>query len=254
MPDKVRRREQPTVLVIDDDEVSLEVIRVMLDSAGYRVLRAPGGNEALKQVAALPAGRGPSIVLADLQMPGLCGRELAMAMRALLPKAMIVAMSATPGDENGYDGFVGKPFDPASLQKLTLERQRAGQRARGKTALLDDPKAHVLDDQIYRKLQRMMPPAALAEVYRVCIGDARTRAMEMRELASGDEENVQTMRRLAHSIKGGAGMVGARLLAKAAAQIELGSYRKDDLPDLINNLLDCCDQLQRILMSKVKAG
>ncbi|MBB6142306.1 CheY-like chemotaxis protein [Silvibacterium bohemicum] len=254
MPDKVRSREQPTVLVIDDDEVSLEVISVMLDSAGYRVLQAPAGDKALKQLAGLPAGSGPSVVLADLRMPGLCGRELALAIRALLPKAMIVAMSATPGDEDGYDGFVGKPFHPASLQKLTLQRQRAGQRARGKTAPLDDPKAPVLDEQIYSKLQRMMPAASLAEVYRVCIGDARTRALEMRDLVSKDKADAQTLRRLAHSIKGGAGMVGARLLAKTAAQIELGSYRKDDLPDSINNLLDCCDQLQRILMSKVKAG
>ena len=99
----------------------------------------------------------------------------------------------------------------------------------------------------------MMPAASLAEVYEVCLSDARSRAAQMTELAEAGGDDLGPVRRSAHAIKGGAGMVGAAMLASAAARLELGNYRKSDLPTLINNLLDSCDQLQRMLISKAKA-
>jgi CheY-like chemotaxis protein len=249
--DAAPSRRLPTILVVDDDEVSLAVICMMLDAEGYEVLRASGGEEALKKAAKLKRGNVPTLVLADLQMPGLSGHELAVAIRARLPHAVLVAMSASPGSLDGYDGFVGKPLNPAELRRLLA-------RANGVTAhAADDPSsnagAEVLDESVYFKLQRMMPAASLAEVYEVCIRDARQMAGRMVALADEDKVELRLVRRLAHTVKGGAGMLGAKMLAQAAAEVELGIYRKDDLPGLINKLLDSCDQLHRILITKMKA-
>jgi CheY-like chemotaxis protein len=249
--------ELPSILVIDDDEISLAIICMMLETEGYRVTQAASGEQALKKTAKLRKASEPSVVLADLQMPGLCGRELALAMRTLLPQATILAMSATPGDVEAYDGFVGKPLDIAALRKLTVatldgkkaQPPPAGPGHRHKAVLSET----ILDEEVYGKLQRMMPASSLAEVYAVCLRDTRQRAALMPELAEKDDNGLQAVRHSAHAIKGGAGMVGAIMLAHTAAQIELGDYRKGDLLELINKLLNSCDQLQRILMTKVKA-
>ena len=96
-------------------------------------------------------------------------------------------------------------------------------------------------------------PHRLDDPHRDCLRDARQRAAQMPELARQDGDELRAVRHSAHAIKGGAGMVGATMLAHSAAQLELGDYQKGDLPELINKLLDSCDQLQRILMTKVKA-
>jgi CheY-like chemotaxis protein len=249
--DEALKQEPPTILVIDDDEISLAIISMMLEAEGYKVIQAPGGDQAVKNAAELAEGGHPSAVLADLQMPGLCGRELALAMRTLLPHATILSMSATPAEIEGYDGFLGKPLDPSAFRSLLANiganpmRAGVGHPDNGNTA--------VLDEEVYLKLQRMMPASSLAEVYEICLKDARNRAAQMPNLADEDGEELRSVRRSAHAIKGGAGMVGARVLANAAARLELDVYRKDDLPELINKLLDSCDQLQRILVTKVKA-
>ncbi|MGC2662206.1 MAG: Hpt domain-containing protein, partial [Bryobacteraceae bacterium] len=158
---------------------------------------------------------------------------------------------ATPAEIEGYDGFLGKPLDPSAFRSLLANiganpmRAGVGHPDNGNTA--------VLDEEVYLKLQRMMPASSLAEVYEICLKDARNRAAQMPNLADEDGEELRSVRRSAHAIKGGAGMVGARVLANAAARLELDVYRKDDLPELINKLLDSCDQLQRILVTKVKA-
>jgi CheY-like chemotaxis protein len=235
----------PAVLVVDDDEVSLALICMMLEADGYRVSRAAGGEESLKIAAEHRDEDQPAVVLADLQMPGLCGRELALALRTVLPRARLIAMSATPRAVEGYDGFTGKPFDLAAFREACQ-------------SVPEPPITHskrsipnVLDEGVYRKLQRMMPPASLAEVYEVCLRDARERAAQMTALAQESGDDLKEVRRLAHAIKGGAGMVGASRLAQAAAELELGSYIRNDLMELINNLLIRCDELQRILVTKV---
>jgi CheY-like chemotaxis protein len=242
--------ELPTILIVDDDEVSLAIISMLLTAEGYSVLRAAGGDEALKEAAQQRADNEPSVVLADLQMPGLCGRELALAMRTLLPRAVLIAMSATPDAANGYDGFIGKPLDTEALRRLIV--QIDGATADSEASATDDPDLPVLDERIFHKLQRMMPATALADIYRVCISDVRRRAAEIPQLAERDGDELQLVRQSAHAIKGGAGMVGAALLANTAARMERGSYRKDDIPDLVSKLLGNCNQLQSILVTKVK--
>lgn len=244
------RRGMPMILVIDDDETSLGLICLLLEAEGYRVMRAAGGEEAVKSAAELPAGAEPSIVLADLQMPGLCGQKLAEAMRSLLPGSRLVAMSATPSAADAYDGFLSKPLDPAALRSLILPIDGNG--AEADAFPEKEAESPALDERVYRKLQRMMPAPALAEVYGTCLSDARKRAAQMAALYDREDKKLELVREWAHAIKGGAGMVGASMLAKAAARLESGSYRWEDLPVLINKLLNSCDQLQSILVTKVK--
>lgn len=235
------------VMVIDDDEVSLGVVNVMLSADGYEVIPAQSGEQAVEAAASLGGERSPMLVLTDLHMPGLCGRELALALRARLPRTKIVAMSATPEEVEGYDGFLAKPLNFSDLRRVLLQ---SSEPARGTTLGKDDEEM-ALDEDVYFKLRDMMPEASLAEVYEACLRDTRRRVAEMSDLAERDGDDLAAIRRTAHTIKGGAGMVGARRLAMAAAQMESGQYRREDLPGLCNKILDSCNQLERMLKVKL---
>src|SRR5579883_1586239 len=107
-----------TLMIIDDDDICLSVITLLLQSDGYQILQTSGGEAAIKLLLELQPKALPSIVLADLRMPGLSGRELAAALRQHLPGAKLLAMSATPVVAEGYDGFIRKPFDVAALRAV----------------------------------------------------------------------------------------------------------------------------------------
>lgn len=80
-----------TVLVVDDEPSVLALVRTMLWRAGYTVLEASGGEEALGIIA----GReGPvQLMVTDILMPDMNGYELAEKVKALQPEVKIVYMS-----------------------------------------------------------------------------------------------------------------------------------------------------------------
>ncbi|MFT4113862.1 response regulator [Silvibacterium sp.] len=235
------------MLLIDDDEISLSLVSMQLSSAGFTVLPADSGEAALRLAADTLPAAAPDIVLTDLQMPGLCGRELALALHTLLPEATLIAMSASPGDSSGYHGFVSKPLNLEGLQNV-IENSRLPLQPAAANRQDEPLQLAILDENTYQKLSSMMPAPALAEVYEVCLKDTRLRSRLMLEAAGEDESRL---RQIAHTVKGGAAMVGAAQTAATAAFLEAGRYSPADVPDLINKLLFSCDQLERILMTKV---
>jgi CheY-like chemotaxis protein len=239
------RANARTLMVIDDDEISLSLISLLLKSEGYDVIQASSGAAALEMLARLAPGAKPKALIADLRMPGLSGSALATELRQAVPHARLLAMSATPDAAQGYDGFLKKPLDPAALAAVLnghspdIESQAP--------AANDRP---ALDEAVYHKMSGMMPPAALREVYKACLEDARVREREMRAAASVND--LPTVRRIAHTLKGSAGMVGAKKLAATAADLELGANEPEQVFKLIDNLLSCCEELHRILLAKIQ--
>ena len=231
-------------MVVDDDDISLSLTSLLLGSDGFEILQAHGGAAAIDLLAGLQPDTLPSALLVDLCMPGLSGTELASTLRRLAPNAKLLAMSATPSPAEGYDTFVKKPLDLASL-RAALEGRADDQ------ASISSPNARqpVLDEGVFQRMARMMPPSAVREVYEACVSDVRARSPQMR--TAGAANDLPSVRRTAHTFKGSAGMIGARKLASAAAQLELGAYKPDDIPKLVDNLLSCCDELHRMLMSKL---
>jgi len=100
------------VLVIDDDPMSRELLPLLLEGEGFTVDAADSGESALDLI-----GRGdsvPDLVLADVQLPGISGAELAGKLRgACGPAALLLAMSGSEPAANTiskFDGFLLKPF------------------------------------------------------------------------------------------------------------------------------------------------
>ncbi len=119
------RRGDSAILVVDDDPNVLEVVREILETHGWAVLKAMSGPEAVRVAHAHP---GPiALLLADVVMPGLSGPEVAGQLRPSRPGMKVLFMSGFT-TEVGYarglepgDPFLLKPFRPEALVRKVLE-------------------------------------------------------------------------------------------------------------------------------------
>lgn len=111
---------QETVLLVEDEPAILKVVRRMLEGRGYQVLAAAGPAEALR----LAAGHQGQVdlLLTDVVMPGMNGRDLAEALRERHPRARHLFMSGYTADVIAHQGvladgihFVQKPFTAEAL-------------------------------------------------------------------------------------------------------------------------------------------
>jgi two-component system, cell cycle response regulator CpdR len=99
------------VLVVDDDASVLEIIAGMLEDLGCETISAESGVEALDQ---LRRNERISILITDINMPGMDGHELAERATRLRPDLKVLQLS---GRERRRDGFpmIRKPFSQADL-------------------------------------------------------------------------------------------------------------------------------------------
>jgi PAS domain S-box-containing protein len=114
-----------TVLLVDDEAVLRQIGKTMLERYGYRVLTAADGLEAL-EVYAREKGR-IDLVMLDLTMPRLSGRDTFFKLRELDPDVRVLFASGYSSEQiddllrGGSFGFVRKPYRPPELAKLIRE-------------------------------------------------------------------------------------------------------------------------------------
>ncbi|MFC2000721.1 response regulator transcription factor [Chloroflexota bacterium] len=125
--------EQGRLLVVDDEESVRGLLQRVLEGAGYEVVTAADGQEALARMAELREGQGPDLVLSDVMMPGMDGYELCRRIREFsqVPIVMVTARGKDEdkikGLEAGADDYVPKPFSSGELLarvKAVLRRAR----------------------------------------------------------------------------------------------------------------------------------
>jgi len=121
-PAQAPTRGTETVLVVEDDKALRRAARRILSSAGYTVLEAADGAEALR---VLEGHAGPlHLLLTDVVMPGLSGREVAERLCALRPGLKVLFSSGYTDDSILRHGvldrsvhFIAKPFTRAALTR-----------------------------------------------------------------------------------------------------------------------------------------
>ena len=113
-------RDPPLILAVDDLPDNLKIVRLRLESQGYRVATAADGVEALERMREFE----PDLVLLDVMMPRLDGIEVVRTMRAdpalrATPVILVTAKSDTrdviEGLDAGGDDYLTKPFEHAAL-------------------------------------------------------------------------------------------------------------------------------------------
>jgi PAS domain S-box-containing protein len=115
-----------TILVVEDDPMVRTIVTAILDDLGYRVLKADGGEAALELAAAWESEI--DLILTDLVMPGMSGRETAERVRERFPAAKILYMSGYTDDVvirgGAFDpgtAFIQKPFGANELGRAVSD-------------------------------------------------------------------------------------------------------------------------------------
>jgi two-component system cell cycle sensor histidine kinase/response regulator CckA len=119
-PETLRGNE--TILVVEDEAPVRAVTRQLLERNGYTVLEAPDGPAALALVDGEAGGRHIDLLLTDVIMPGMSGRELAAELNARRPNVRVLFMSGYTDDAVVRHGmlepglaYLEKPFRPTAL-------------------------------------------------------------------------------------------------------------------------------------------
>lgn len=178
-----------TILVVDDAPPNVKLLRLILKDAGYRVLEATNGPDALETLRR----EKPDALVLDVRMPGMTGYDVCREIRhdpefALLPVIMVTALSMPEerieGIEAGATDFITKPFNKKELLarlKSSLEVAKSGRsgvlpQLPGAVAIVDpDWKILGLSPQAATLLG--IPEPGIAELNFVSLLDAAGKAL-----------------------------------------------------------------------------
>jgi len=150
-----------TILVVDDEEHVLSLLKAYLTQQGFRVVTAPDGREALE----VARKEKPGLILLDVMMPEMDGIEFLRRHRkehttpVILLTARIEESDKVVGLELGADDYVTKPFSPREL----VARVRAVLRRAGR----DAPRLELLVSggvSLNRKKRRVMVDDKLVDL------------------------------------------------------------------------------------------
>lgn len=126
VPEKLVPSGSETVLVVEDDDSVRTLATMILSRQGYRVEVAEDGHAALAVCARLPTP--PDVILTDIVMPGMGGRELAETLVEKYPRLKVVFLSGYTADEVMRHGieedrvvFLQKPYTPDTLSRFVRE-------------------------------------------------------------------------------------------------------------------------------------
>ena len=134
MSDNARRQR---ILIVDDTKDILLVVSRRLQSWGYDAFTAESGEEGLR----IAQEQHPDLVLLDIMMPKMKGRDVCARLKAdpttadipvIFLTALGLADHIKAGMDLGADDYIVKPFEPAELKErisICLERHRNSQRA-----------------------------------------------------------------------------------------------------------------------------
>ena len=137
------------ILVVEDEADIRELLQFNLEKAGYRVSSTDNGLQAVK----LHAQLRPDLILLDLMIPGLGGRDVCRQIRLAGDRAVPIIMVTARGSEAdivagleaGADDYVTKPFSP----KVLLARVQAAQRRKAAVAPGQDDMIDVSGLQVH---------------------------------------------------------------------------------------------------------
>jgi CheY-like chemotaxis protein len=205
----------PTLLLIDDDAISREVLQMTLEMHGFAVETAEDGATALAKLAGKDVQS--ELILMDTQMPGLSGIALIEALRSSTTARIIAISGSDPGEaiRQAADGFLLKPIEPGALLAWINQTEPG---AIAQVQAEQQSGLDIVDPIVLGKLKAMMPASAVREIYAAVASDLTTRLTTLH--ASMDAADSTEVARIAHAIKGGCAMVGLIGAREAASRLE----------------------------------
>jgi CheY-like chemotaxis protein len=254
-----------SVLVVEDNETTREMLASVLRGHGHAVTAAANGRVAVSELA----GGAFDIVLMDMQMPELDGAATTRLIRAMQGpgrRVPIVALTAEAQPEQrarhldlDLDAYLTKPIEWPRLAHVmqALTGQRGGPaRVAGEARPAGEPPAQgareedppaTLDRTVVAELLAALGPARMAGLLDRFGEGAEAVLARMRAAASGADADA--LRGAAHDLKGIAGNFGAVRASRLAAEVERAAGEASpSWPDAVGPLLA---ELERALAEAV---
>jgi two-component system sensor histidine kinase/response regulator len=236
--DEARRLRGVRILVAEDNEINQQIAIELLEGAGAAVTVAGNGRAAVDTLATTSAGAGFDLVLMDLQMPEMDGFQATAKIRADPRRATlpIVAMTAHATIEErqrclaaGMNDHVAKPIDPDQLIETVARVCAAARQTQPGAADAALPAIAGLD--MHDGLTRVGGNRGLyVKLLRRFVDEQGAAVLMVRDaLRTGD---VETAARVAHSLKGVAGNLGAKQVHMAAGELEQTIREGASAPDV----------------------
>ena len=131
----------PNIVIADDYEDNRELLRLILEPAGYRISEARDGRECVARVRA----ELPDLVMIDLLMPEMSGWQVLSELRSdartsKIPCVAITAFAAASDEESaraaGFDDYLSKPYNAKDLlnivaRLLNVSKEESGEAQTG---------------------------------------------------------------------------------------------------------------------------
>lgn len=223
----------PIILLVDDNETNRQVARTILEKAGCRVDVAVNGYDAIEKVRK----KNYQLIFMDIQMPEMDGITATAEIKKLFLEKMpiIVAMTAySMQDEKknileaGLDDYLAKPIKANNLIRKVQEHLTPE-----KLTLLNIPAFHkqqeangvIIESEAIEQLNKW----GGEELFRSAFAEFNEEAGEqlMVCLQSYREKDYDSLINNLHSLKGSAGTLGVKKVAKTAAELEKQIKEKD---------------------------
>ncbi|MDD5297715.1 MAG: ATP-binding protein [Rhodocyclaceae bacterium] len=216
------------VLLVEDNELNQQVAGEIMGRAGMSVRIVDDGQKAVDEVSA----HAFDLVLMDVQMPVMDGLTATRAIRALPDRARlpIVAMTAHASKEergrclaSGMNDFLTKPFVPALLFQVLARNLKPGMAVAPAPDAPDEAESALTSERPgLDSRQGLIHCDGSASHYRRLLAHFQAKEGDILERLRRalDEGRPDTARRLAHSLKGMAGTLGAGALRQQARRIE----------------------------------
>lgn len=218
--------EMKTILLIDDDPISREVMQMTLEMHGASVETAECGDDAIRLLAEWDSAQKDALrlILMDTQMPGLSGAALVQQLRQSTAARIFAISASEPGEvvRGAVDGFLIKPVQAEEVMTILKGAKDAAPETiapeRLETVHAVAGESDLIDLVVLGKLKAMMPESAIREIYSATAADLKGRLVRLSDAMTAEDK--PEVARIAHSIKGGCAMVGLSGARDAAARLE----------------------------------
>ncbi|OPY89302.1 MAG: Signal transduction histidine-protein kinase BarA [Syntrophus sp. PtaU1.Bin208] len=229
------RASKPYILLVENDPLSQEIVKEMLEHCGCRVHVAGTGPEAVDAFSRQPF----DMIFMECQIPGMDGFKTAAIIRSMesanpgmsvsgrrIPIAALAASALSGGREevlrSGMDDYLNKPCRISDIQQL-LDKWLSSRQTEGGASLSEgEEKSPAIDREALNTLAALQPDGAKALLTKLITVYFDSSSKQMKSILDAIKgQDLPSLLTAAHTLKSSSASLGARIFAEQCKDLEM---------------------------------